>query len=54
MLSQESSRKDNWMPLNDLVSNLDIYNGTHNDDHKPCNVIAAVGGSSDGFKPNAN
>lgn len=34
------------MPLKDLVSNLHIYNDTHNDDHKPRNVIAAVGGSS--------
>ena len=52
VLSLESSLEGSWMPLKDLVSNLDIYVDTHNDDHRPRSVISAVGGSG-GFKSNA-
>ena len=46
VLSLESSREGSWMPLKDLVSNLDIYCDTHMNE-RPRPVFAAVG-----VKPN--
>jgi hypothetical protein len=40
--SVESSRQGSWMPLKELVSDLDIYGDSHMND-RPRHVFAAVG-----------